>query len=108
MSVTRAGLTKSVGRIRADRRPALGELVEADVGIEPPLVALLVDLALRNDEARVQPSIRRGLGRELHAGEDRAPARVLLLHALAVDGDEQITSVACRDHATKVGRPHTV
>src|SRR5205823_13108560 len=77
-------LPESPGWRRTDCRRVLSHLVDADVGLHPPLVRLLVDLALPHDEAGVQPTVVLMVAEQLHAGEDRAPhtAGGFLLDAL--------------------------
>jgi len=80
------------------RRRALRLLVDADVDVEPPVLALLVDLALADEEARVEPTVRLCLGRQLDPGEDGAPVhRSILLDALAAHRDEELAAVRRRD-----------
>jgi hypothetical protein len=102
-------LAESLGRFRANRRRALRLLVHARVGGEPPVFAFLVDLALADQEAGVEPLVWLFLGRELDAGEDRAPvARGIFLDTLAVDRDEDFFALACADEAAQVRGPPSV
>jgi hypothetical protein len=45
--------------------------IDADVGLDPPFVGFLVDLALADDEARVQPAVvAADLAEKLDTGKD--------------------------------------
>src|SRR4029453_2959289 len=82
----RAALTEPLRRFCTERRRALCSVVQADVNVEPPILALFVDLALADNEARIEPAVRLRFGRQLDTREDRAPpAGRTLLDALAVD-----------------------
>jgi hypothetical protein len=47
-------LAKPLGRLGSEPRWALGDLVDADERLEPPRFALLVDLALTDEEGGVE------------------------------------------------------
>jgi hypothetical protein len=85
----RAALAEPLRRLCAECRRALRLLVHADVGVEPPVLTLLVDFAFAGEEARIQPAVRLRFGRQLNAREDRTPVTGrTLLDALAVDRKE--------------------
>src|SRR5688572_16087906 len=85
--------------------------IDADVGLDPPFVGFLVDLALANDEARVQPAvIAADLGEELDSGKD-GPTDAgsgLFLDALAVHRDQDLSPVLSANDAPKVGCPDAI
>jgi hypothetical protein len=83
-------------------------LVDADVRVEPPALALLVDLALADDEAGVQPAVPLRIRREFHAGEDRAVGSVSGLDALPVYRHDELVPIGSSDHPAQVRRPHAV
>src|SRR4051812_31714869 len=105
-----ARLTEAFGWRRADRGWMGRDLVDAGEGLHPPLVGLLVDLALAHEEARVQPAVVLVLGEELQAHEDRPAhaARRVLLDALSVHRDEDLGAVVGGDDAAEVRRPDPV
>ena len=85
--------------------------VDADVGLDPPLVGVLSDLALADDEARIQPAELATEGaEELDPGKDgSAHARCgRFLDALAVDRDEDLSPVLSANDTPKVGRPDAI
>jgi len=58
-------LTEPLGRFGPDRGRPFRLLVDADVGVEPPGLAFLVDFAFADEEARIQPAIRLRFSRQL-------------------------------------------
>ena len=101
--------TGSAGRLGADRGRARRLLVHADKDVEPPLLAVLVDLTLADEEARVQPAPPFGFRRQLDSGEDGAPvAGRVLFDALAMDGHEDLVARGRRDRPAQVRRPDAV
>src|SRR4029453_11757312 len=86
----------------------LGDLVDADEGVDPPLLRFLVDLTLAHDEARVQPAVAVVLSQQFEPRDDRAPRPRPLLDALPVDGQKDVGVVLGPNDAAQVRRPHTV
>src|SRR4029453_11239011 len=76
--------------------------------VEPPVLVLLVDLALADEEARVQPAPSRCLGGQLEPGEDRPSPRRVLLDALAMDRDEEVVARTRGDRSPEVRRPDAI
>ena len=67
------------------RGRTLRVLVDADVGVPPPVLAFLVNLAF-SEEARVQPAVWLGVARQFDPGENRTPSRrASVIDALTVD-----------------------
>src|SRR5207244_6980355 len=100
---------ESLGWLGADRRRPLRAVAHAHVGLHPPDLSLLVDLALADHEAGVEPPVRLLFGCQLDACEDRAaPAGSSLLDALAVDRDEDLLAAKRGDETAQVRRPHAV
>jgi hypothetical protein len=85
-----------------------GDLVDADEGVDPPLLRFLVNLALAHDEARVQPAVAVVLSQQFEPRDDRAPRPRPLLDALPVDGQEDVGVVRGPNDAAQVRRPHAV
>jgi hypothetical protein len=85
-----------------------GDLVDADEGMDPPLLRFLVDLALAHDEARVQPAVAVVLRQQFEPRDDRSARPRLLLDALPVDGQEDVGVVRGPNDAAQVRRPHAV
>jgi hypothetical protein len=79
----------------------LDHLVDARVGLHPPRLRLLVDLALADDEGRVQPPVAFVVAEELDPGEDgpEPAARGRFLDALPAQGGEDLGAVFGPDHA---------
>src|SRR5438034_243273 len=73
VSVTESGLPEPLGRFRTERRRALGQLVHTHIGVEPPILAFLVDFALADEEARIQPAVLLRFCGQLHPCENRPP-----------------------------------
>ena len=101
----------SSGRLRRrlpDPGRMFGDLVDADEGVDPPLLRFLVDLALAHDEARVQPAVAVVLRQQFEPRDDRSAPPRLLLDALPVDGQEDVGVVRGPNDAAQVRRPHAV
>src|SRR6266508_4288928 len=89
----------------------LDHFVDADIGLHPPVFGLLLDLALADDEARVQPSVVTIAGtQQLDTGEDGPTRtnRACFLDTLAVQRDEDLRAVCRANHTSEVGRPDAI
>jgi DNA-3-methyladenine glycosylase I len=100
-------LSESLGRCVSERGSALRDFVHTHVRVDPDLLGVFIDLALTDDEARVQPEVRLALGEHLDAREDR-PAQPIagdLLDALPVQRDDDVGTVLGPDRAGHVRSP---
>ena len=68
-----ANLPEPLRRFCTERRRALRQLVHTHIGVEPPVLAFLVDFALADEEARIQPAVLLRFCSELHPCENRPP-----------------------------------
>jgi Transposase len=102
-------LTEARWRLDADRRRTLRFFVHAHICCQPPLLPLLVDFSLTNNEAGVEPPIRLDLGRQFNACCDRTPTPgCMLIDALAMDRDENVLAVPGSEEAAEVRRPDAI